>query len=170
MSPLLFLSFPFTYLLTIYCLARNFGQYKKWLSGFLILITTFLTVIQIKPYDQSYQTYLDQITENIQDSDRVLGNLNSDYAFSQTVNCLMPYPQYLSRQGMSFADYIQTNKIDTILYYEELAFILEHSPDYNVMYGDLTPVFDEMINFLENNCQETAQFISPTYGTELCYH
>ncbi|MDK2904164.1 MAG: hypothetical protein PWR12_240 [Eubacteriaceae bacterium] len=159
--------FPFMYLLTIYCLARNFGQYKKWLSGFLILITTFLTVIQIKPYDQSYQTYLDQITENIQDSDRVLGNLNSDYAFSDGQLLDVRNLQYLSRQGMSFADYIQTNKIDTILYYEELAFILEHSPDYNVMYGDLTPVFDEMINFLENNCQETAQFISPTYGTEL---
>ncbi|WKY45664.1 glycosyltransferase family 39 protein [Eubacteriaceae bacterium ES2] len=159
--------FPFMYLLTIDCLARNFGQYKKWLSGFLILITILISAIQIKPYNQSYQNYLEQISQNIQNSDRVLGNLNSEYAFSDGQLLDVRNLQYLQAQGISFTDYIRTNKIDTILYYEELAFMVENEPDYNVMYGDLTPVFDEMITFLENNCQETAQFASPTYGTEV---
>ncbi|WKY48690.1 glycosyltransferase family 39 protein [Eubacteriaceae bacterium ES3] len=160
-------SFPYMYLLTIYFIEAFLPRQKKWLSGILFLITILSTILQIKPYLQSYEAYLDQISSNTAASEKVLGNLNSEYAFSD--GQLLDYRnlQYLADQGISFSDYIEKNHIDTILYYDELSFIVENHPHYNIMYGDLTNIFNEMMDYLNDNCEETAQFTSPTYGTEL---
>jgi len=140
---------------------------KKWLPGLLILITVVLTQTGLHPPANPYSTYLFQIQTAIPGQPRILGNLNAEYAFAD--GQLLDYRnlQYLDNQGITFADYVAAEQIEYVIYYDELAFIATNHPRYDVMYGDLTPIFAEMTTFLAEHCEEITVFTDSSYGTNL---
>jgi 4-amino-4-deoxy-L-arabinose transferase-like glycosyltransferase len=177
--------FPLMYLLIVLLLERVYPEQmlaeqmlnthlipekkrkKKWLPGLLILITAVLTLTGLQPPANSYATYLSQIQTAIPGNPKILGNLNAEYAFAD--GQLFDYRnlQYLDDQGTAFADYVATQQIEYIIYYDELAFIVENHPHYDVMYGDLTPIYAEMTTFLAEHCEEITVFSDASYGTNL---
>ena len=140
---------------------------KKQLPGLLILITAVLTLTGLHPPANPYSTYLAQIQTAIPGQPKILGNLNSEYAFAD--GQLLDYRnlQYLDDRGITFADYVAAEQIEYIIYYDELAFINANHPRYDVMYGDLTPIFAEMTTFLAEHCEEITVFTNSSYGTNL---
>lgn len=140
---------------------------KKRLPGLLVLITAILTLTGLQLPANRYASYLAQIQAAIPGDPKILGNLNAEYAFAD--GQLLDYRnlQHLGDQGIAFADYVATEQIEYIIYYDELAFIAKNHPSYDVMYGDLTPVFAEMTSFLAEHCQEITDFSDSSYGTNL---
>ena len=140
---------------------------KKPLPGLLILITAVLTLTGLHPPANPYSAYLAQIQTAIPGQPRILGNLNAEYAFAD--GQLLDYRnlQYLDDRGITFADYVAAEQIEYIIYYDELAFIAANHPRYDVMYGDLTPIFAEMTTFLAEHCEEITVFTNSSYGTNL---
>lgn len=167
--------FPVLYLLTLLLWEKILpesvnadpGHQKKPLAGLLILLTAILTLTGLQVPTHSYADYLTQITAAIPGQARVLGNLNAEYGFAD--GQLLDYRnlQYLDDQGLTFADYVTAQQIEYIIYYEELAFIAENHPNYDVMYGDLTAVLPELRTFLAEHCQEVSLFTDSSYGTNL---
>ena len=140
---------------------------KKRLPGLLILITVVLTQTGLHPPANPYSTYLFQIQSAIPGQPKILGNLNAEYAFADCQ--LLDYRnlQYLDDQGITFADYVAAQQIEYIIYYDELSVITENHPRYDVMYGDLTPIYAEMTAFIAEHCEEITVFSDASYGTNL---
>ncbi|WP_373484582.1 ArnT family glycosyltransferase [Acetobacterium sp.] len=140
---------------------------KKPLPGLLVLITATLTLTGLQLPAHPYSAYLAQIQAAIPGNPKILGNLNAEYAFAD--GQLLDYRnlQYLDDQGIAFADYVAAEQIEVIIYYDELAFIAQNHPTYDVMYGDLNTVFPEMTAFLTEHCEEINVFTDSTYGTNL---
>jgi len=140
---------------------------KKPLPGLLILITAVLTLTVLHPPANPYSTYLSQLQSAIPGQPKILGNLSAEYAFAD--GQLLDYRnlQYLEDRGITFADYVTAEQIEYIIYYDELAFIAANHPRYDVMYGDLTPIFAEMTTFLAEHCEEITVFTNSSYGTNL---
>lgn len=177
--------FPLCYLLTVLLLETVYPEQmpaepmlnthlipekkrkKKWLPGLLVLITVVLTLTGLQPPANSYAAYLRQIQTAIPGSPKILGNLNAEYAFAD--GQLLDYRnlQYLDDQGITFADYVAAQQIEYIIYYDELAVITENHPRYDVMYGDLTPIYAEMTAFIAEHCEEITVFSDASYGTNL---
>ncbi|MGV8905617.1 MAG: ArnT family glycosyltransferase [Acetobacterium sp.] len=159
------LIFPFMILLTAILLEH--GDKKNRLLGLLILITAISTAVQIQPYASQYSEYEHTVSDFIDQDDIVLGNLNSEYAFGNGQFFDYRNLQYLDEKDMSFENYITSRNINTIIYYEELDYIYQNSPKYDVMYGDITTVYPEIQDFLGSHCQEIDSFSDPTYGTNI---
>lgn len=159
------LIFPFMILLTA-ILLQHWDE-KNRLLGLLILITAINTAVQIQPYASQYSEYEHNISQFIDESDVVLGNLNSEYCFANGQFFDYRNLQYLDEKGISFENYITSRNINTIITYEELDYIYENRPQYDVMYGDLTYVYPEMQDFLKSHCEEVYCFSDATYGTNL---
>jgi len=174
--------FPLMYLLTVLLLEMISDQCypeqmlskpklpenkKKPLPGLLVLITAVLTLTGLQPTASPYSVYLNQIQAAIPGRPKILGNLNAEYAFAD--GQLIDYRnlQYLDDRGMTFADYIAKQQIEYIIYYDELTFITKNHPAYDVMYGDITPIFAEMTTFLAEHCEEITVFSNSSYGTNL---
>ncbi len=154
--------FPLMYLLTLAWL-ENLNK-KRQYSGLLILIIVLNTILFIPHYDYRYPDYLNQISRSTDKDERVLANLNSEYFFENGKLLAYRNLQYLN---ISFDDYIRSNEIDTIIYYQELDYIAQNSPTYNVMYGDLSDIYPEMKAFLNSQCIAVDRFTNTTYGTNL---
>lgn len=159
------LIFPFMYLMTT-VLLQSLDE-KKRLLGLLILITFINTAVQIQPYASRYSEYEHNISQFIDESDVVLGNLNSEYCFDSGQFFDYRNLQYLDEKKIPFENYITARNINTIIYYEELDYIYENRPKYDVLYGDITKVYPEIQDFLGSHCQEIVSFSAPTYGTNL---
>jgi hypothetical protein len=157
--------FPFMYLMTT-ILFQSLEQ-KKQLSWLLLMITVLSTAINIPHYDNRFEDYQKNISQIISADARVLGNLNSEYCFENGQFFAYRNLQYLDDAGINFEDYIRSREINYIIYYDELDFIDKNAPQYNVMYGDLSSIHQEMKNFIDSNCEEVDSFIDSTYGTNL---
>lgn len=157
--------FPFMYLLTITWL-QDLDQKRQW-SGLLILIIFLNTLIFIPRYDYTYAAYLNDLSKSVTKDDRVLSNLNSEYFFENGKLLAYRNLQYLQYHDLRFADYIRSREIDYIIFYRELDYIVNKSPSYNVMYGDLGAIHPEIKEFLSTDCDEIDRFTNSTYGTNL---
>lgn len=154
--------FPFMYLLTCAGL-QNLPKKRQWV-GLLILIIVLNTIVFMPRYNYPYQDYLKEISKSVNKDDRVLTNLNSEYFFENGQVLAYRNLQYLK---ISFEDYIVSRDIDYIIYYDELDYINENNPTYNVMYGDLSQVYPQIKVFLNSKCVEVNRFTNTTYGTNL---
>lgn len=160
--------FPIAYLIFIN-LIKNLN-FK--LSGSLILILIALlalnsgtTIIEESHYN--YQDYLQQIAEVVPQDARVLANLNTDYYFEN--GSLVDYRNlaYLQEKNLSFAGYINQNKIEYIIYPEEMDYIYNSRPSWNILYGNLYPYYQEMQHFLNQETELIKEFTNSTYAMRI---
>ena len=134
-----------------------------------LLAAAMLTVssLQIAPYmNNDYDDYLDEIKSVVPEDARVLANLNAGYAFAY--GSLRDYRNlgYLDDNEMSFSDYVKSNGIEYIIYPEEMDFIYESRPVWNIVYGNIYPYYDDMGEFLAQECEVVHEFYSP-YGMRI---
>lgn len=160
--------FPICYLLFIN-LTKDINLKLALTLILLIFITlspiSFKTVLNDSHND--YQAYLNQISDVVPKDAAVLANLNTGYYFEN--GSLFDYRNlaYLKENNLSFAEYIAKNKIEYIIYPEEMDFIYQTRPSWNILYGNLYPYYSEMQNFLENKSTLIKSFENSTYAVRI---
>ena len=160
--------FPIAYLLFI----NLIKDLNLRMAGTIILVTAVIlslnsgiTVLNDSHYN--YQDYLEEIAEVVPQDARVLANLNTDYYFEN--GSLFDYRNlaYLEENNLSFADYIDKNKIEYIIYPEEMDFIYNSRPSWNILYGNLYPYHSEMQHFLDQETKLIKSFSNSTYAMRI---
>ncbi|RAK04194.1 hypothetical protein C8C77_104177 [Halanaerobium saccharolyticum] len=131
----------------------------------ILSLNTVITVFNDSHYN--YQDYLQQIAEVVPEDTRVLANLNTDYYFKN--GSLFDYRNldYLEENNLSFSQYIAKNEIEYIIYPEEMDFIYNSRPTWNILYGNLYPYYSDMQQFLEQETKLIKSFSNSTYGMRI---
>ena len=134
-------------------------------NGLLILllcVVSVQTIQSVRPYlNSDYEIYLAEIDRLVPADAVVLANLNTEYAFE--AGHLFDYRNltFLNEEGISFAEYVEDNQIEYIVLPDEMDFIYARRPAWNVMYGNLYPVYGELQDFLNDECELVGIFTSP---------
>lgn len=164
------LQFPIFYLLAsyrIYSYPKVKAKIRSLIFGLLMLTLGISSFLNISPsLNYRYEDYLAQISKSVPPDSEVLANLNTEYYFS--LGTLHDYRNlsYLKNKNLSFAEYIRMNNIKYIIYPEEIEVIYAERPRWNGMYGPAT-YYEEMKEYLENECQLIDQFSAPVYGMRI---
>lgn len=118
-------------------------------------------------FRESYQDYGNSLRRFVPEDAMVLANLNAEYFFD--FGHLRDYRNlaFLEEQGLDFSRYIEKNQIQYILYPEEMDFIHERRPVWNILYGNVTAYYEDMQAFLTDRCTEVGSFSSPVYGMRI---
>jgi len=161
--------FPLCYILVAYIVSSlkkyYFAPILTLLIAVLLLINTLVNVV---PYTNgSYDNYLKEIGRVVESDDSVLANLNSEYYFEN--GKLFDYRNlsFLRENNLSFRDYIYKNNIEFIIYPEEMDFIYSSRPLWNGVYGNLANYYEDMKDFLEDDCTFVYEFNDSTYGIRI---
>ena len=157
------------YLLTFTLIKVLFPSRIKFLGASLILtvIIALLSAGQIFPWRvNSYDNYIQTISNYIPENRRTLANLNSAFAFAY--GDLYSYRDLIAlNQNKDFRDYINKHKIEYIVYPHELEIIFNERPVWNTMYGNIYPWYEGMMLFLKNECEELTSWNEPVFGMRI---
>ncbi len=167
-QPSILLMFIVCWMLFFYLLSRvKFSKMKIIATAVLAMAMMIASLVQIVPYINSdYKDYIHEIKVAVPEGSKVLGNLNTEYAFAY--DSLRDYRNlgYLDDNEMGFADYVESNDIEYIIVPEEMEFIYERRPVWNIVYGNIYPYYDDMKEFLAQKCEVVHEFYSP-YGMRI---
>ena len=79
-------------------------------------------------------------------------------------DCLRDYRNLpYAVEGEGLEAYLERNQIEYIVYHQELDYLWEHRPYYNVIYGNVMFV-EELGEYCRENCQRVGSFEDPWYG------
>lgn len=156
--------FPFGYLAAAMALELFEGRLQTGLWALLFAAVFSLTALGVSQELQkgTYPEYERQIAQFVPQGARVLGNLNMEFFLDY--DCLRDYrdlPYALEGDGLEA--YLEENRIEYIVYHQELDFLWEHRPYWNVIYGNVLFV-QELKNYCEQNCLCVGSFEAPWYG------
>lgn len=159
--------FPLFYLLLTKAISFIPPNSRRLLLPVIIGALLANTWFNITPYlGKSYDTYLSRIGETIKPQENVLANLNTEYYFKN--GKLYDYRNlaFLREKGLTLKQYITRNRIQYIIYPEELDVIYRERPRWNGMYGP--PLYyDELKEYLSQNAELAAEFTDSLYGMRI---
>ncbi len=123
--------------------------------------------LQLTPYINmpAYDSYLEQLSRLVPRDAGVIANLNTEFYFDQGV--LRDYrnlPYMASRRELE--NYLEINKIQYICFTDELDYIYENRPNYNVIYGNASFIKD-LQSYCESDCTLVGTFENPMYGPRI---
>ena len=120
-----------------------------------------------REYYETYAEYGHNLHKFVPANTTVLANLNAEYHFGR--GRLYDYRnlEYLDEAGLSFAEYIEKNSIEYIVYPEEMDLIYQQRPVWNILYGNVAAYYEDMQQFLAANCRPVGSFESPIYGMRI---
>ncbi len=160
-QPSILLMFIVCWLLVFFLVSR-LKKFKIALLSVVAVLMLVVSAVQIAPnMNHDYKDYLQDIKRAVPENAKVLANLNSEYAFAY--NSLLDYRNlgYIDESGMDFADYVKSNEIEYIIYPEEMDYIYQVRPVWNIVYGNLYPYYEDMKTFIDENCELVDEFYSP---------
>jgi hypothetical protein len=143
-------------------------KYGYIIITLIIAVLTFNTTSAlIIDTHYNYDNYLSEISRVVKKDDNVLANLNSEYYFNN--GKLLDYRNlaYLEENNINFSEYINVNNIEYIIYSEEIDFIYNSRPVWNMLYGNLYPYYQDMKKYLTNKCKLVDSFTNSTYGIRI---
>ena len=73
---------------------------------------------------------------------------------------------YLEENDMTFEEYVETYEVEYLIISDELTFIYENRPVWNIIYGDLA-YMDQLNSFIEDHCSFVGSFVNNTYGIRI---
>jgi hypothetical protein len=162
-QPSILIMFIVCWMLVLYLLSRlKSAGIKTMALVSAAIVMAAVSAVQIAPYiNNDYEDFLGEIKSAVPEDMRVLANLNTEYAFSY--DSLRDYRNlgYLDDNDMDFEDYVKSNSIEYIIYPQEMDFIYEMRPVWNIVYGNVYPYYDDMKQFLTQKCDRVHEFYSP---------
>lgn len=170
-QPSIIFLFPLFYILVTYMLIGIRKNLRVYAALLLLLLITANSAGNILPYlNHSYAGYLQEIGKAVAKDDTVLANLNAEMYFDN--GKLYDYRNlaYLQENHLTFADYIERNKIAYIIYPDEMDYIFAYRPAWNNVYGDISLYYADMQTFLQTKAQLVYQFTEPTYGMRIAQY
>ncbi|SCZ79425.1 ArnT family glycosyltransferase [Acidaminobacter hydrogenoformans] len=142
----------------------------SWHHSFLILLIalaaygTSLEALETSRDD--YEGYLSQIRSVIPADSKVLGNLNTEYAFPPGALLDFRNLEFLTENGLSLEDYLNANDIHYIILTDELAYIARN-PKWNILYGDVSKWYPELEAILAVRGSKLLRFRDDTYSIRI---
>jgi hypothetical protein len=102
----------------------------------------------------------------VKKDETVLANLNTEYYFNN--GRLFDYRNlaFLRNNNITFKEYIRRNKIQYIIYPEEMDLIYSLRPKWDGLYGEIQ-YYDEMQVFFKDNCSLVHEFTDRVYGIRI---
>ena len=137
------------------------SAYHSWIN-----ITPWLPADSTSEVSETYERYLEEIGSVVPQDARVLANLNTDYYFENGNLRDVRNLTYLKESGLSVEEYIRQNHIQFIILSDEMDFIYERRPVWNMIYGNPRYV-PELRQFTEEKCTLVHQFRDNTYGIRI---
>ncbi len=159
--------FPMGWLLTVFTVTLFEKKIAYILSAILLLLILSLSAIDIVPWlSYDYQNYLDSIAQFVPNNEMTIGNLNSEFYFEN--GYLLDYRNlaYLEENNMTFEEYVETYEVEYLIISDELKYIYENRPKWNIIYGDLA-YMDQLNLFIEEHCSFVGSFVNNTYGIRI---
>ncbi len=161
-QPGIVLIFPFGTLLIFALLEQSKKTNIVLASALLCAAILANTVMGVVPYlNNDYKDYINNISQNIPKDAVVLANLNSEYAYQSSKMYDYRNLVFLSENNGNFGDYITSGGIEYIIYPEEMDFIYERRPVWNVVYGNLYLYYEDMTDFIYSKCELVYSFETP---------
>jgi len=161
-QPSVILLLPVMYLLIFYMLSKLLKKRIFILTSLIGVVLTFVSIFSVVPYiNDDYKAYEKEIVRHIPQGSKTLANLNAEFFFEE--GDLLDYRNldYLYEREISFSEYITERKIEYIVYPEEMDFIYERRPVWNIVYGNLYPYYEDMNDFFFSDCTLIHEFTSP---------
>ena len=135
--------------------------------GLLLVFLAINSHAQIAPYRNapSYGSYLEQLGRLVPADARTIANLNTGFYFDQGMFLDYRNLPFLENE-QQLEEYISKNKIQYICLTDELDFIEQNRPYYNVIYGNAA--FIPMLkSYLERSARLVGSFENPMYGPRI---
>lgn len=161
-QPSIVLFFPFSWLLFFllcsYIEKHVFSNLKcvKIILLALIISISSISLLEIKSISQTEDTYRAYVTwlqteipENT--SDKILGNLNTEFAFTENRFVDWRNLSYLSSKGISLEEYLEAKNIAYIIYTDEIDYVYENRPLWNSLYGNTAGYYQDLKHILQNS-------------------
>lgn len=165
-QPSISLLLPYFYISTIFFTEAVFINKKYFFIPFIVL-SLLLTGSSIYSDKERYSDYIVNISSVIPNNGTVLGNILNDYALFKGQLYSWRNLEFLSDNGYSIETYIDERNIEYIILAEELSYIYENRPYWNVLYGNITNWYPELTDFTKYNCILIEEFISSGYGQRI---
>ena len=138
------------------------------LSAALGILFAVNSILNVTPYLASdYRGYLDNIEAALPGDGAVLVNLNAGYLFEDREFYDYRNLAFLEDKGCDFADFIGENGITALVVPQELEFIYDNRPRWNIIYGNIVPWYRQMMEFIEKRCVLESEFAAPFYGMRI---
>lgn len=134
-------------LISAFLLWNGYKEISPWLTG------------------PTYEDFLTQLSLYVPADSVTLGNLNTAFHFDPGVFRDYRNLPYLDGEE-ALAAYIEDNKIQYVLYTDELDYIYENRPTYNVIYGNSTFIKD-LKSYLKTNCTLVGSFENARYASRI---
>ena len=169
-QPGVILMFPLGYLLVFALLDKLLKRWVRLPAALLGAAVVAMSVWSVTPYlNSGYNDYLNDIRAAVPSGAKVFANLNAEYAFDE--GRLLDYRnlEYLEDSGLTFEEYVESRGIEYIFYPEEMDYIYQHRPVWNILYGNLYPYYEDMQQFLAERCTPVSSFTSP-YAMRIAGH
>ncbi|OQY37989.1 MAG: hypothetical protein B6229_07095 [Spirochaetaceae bacterium 4572_7] len=170
-QPSISLLLPYYYLLAAVVIEVLLNIKNRKIGGVVISIllsfSLYLSINDIIKEKESFSDYTSNISSYIPSDSRVLSNINHDYILFNGQNYSWRNLHYLKREEYSFENYIRERNIEYIIVPNELAYIYTNRPYWNVIYGNLSYWYPQLLNFTEESCELVAEFDSPGYGMRI---
>ena len=121
--------------------------------------------------DHSYNEYLSDIQNNIDDDAIILGNLSSGFLFHNHTFYDIRNLAFINNntnfpKDTSVEEYIKNRQINTIIYYEEYDYI-HRNEEWEILYGDDDLWYDDLQAFLKEKATLTHEFENMYYGCRI---
>ena len=120
----------------------------------------------VRAYSYDYDAYLQTISASVSEDTKTLANLNTGFYFDNDALLDVRNLSFLKDNNMSFAEYVESRGIEAIVWSDEMNFIYDHRPDFNVLYGNPRYVPEAELYFQEH-CTLLASFDAPGYGMRI---
>lgn len=128
-------------------------------------VTTVRELVAWRP--TSYANYQQSILKHVEQDEIVLGNLNTAFAFEYGRLRTWRDLDRLNEAGLSFQQFVEREGISVILYPDELDLIYRERPVWNDVYGNLYPYYDDLQEFLAEQCELVGTYREPVYAMRL---
>jgi len=160
---------PIFYLL----LFRIYQQFtfKKIFLIFCLVFNIVNSLVNIYPYlSHSYDNYLTNLQSYLDPDSKVLANLNLEYYFDN--NQLIDYRNlyYLKENNLTLNQYLENEQIGYIIYSQEMDLIYNTRPIYNDVYGNTYYYYQDLQDFIKNNCSYIGEFEDNLYSIRIVSH
>jgi hypothetical protein len=166
--------FPLLYL-SIFTVLKDQGPRLISRIGFLLLLLNIFVTSsnirdEISPSEtrESYEEYQTILQKQIPPDGVVLAGLNAE--FSLEAGHLFDFRNlsYLpAEKEKSLENYLKERQIEYILYPEELDFIYENRPVWNVLYGNPGKWYPQLQNFIKDHTVLMKTVNSPGYAMRI---
>ena len=117
-------------------------------------------------YAYDYGAYTEQISALVSPDTKTLANLNTGFYFDNGKLLDVRNLTYLQENDMSVAAYVESRGIEAIVWSDEMRYIYDHRPYFNVLYGNPRYV-PEVEAFLQEHCTLVDSFVNSGYGQRI---